>query len=164
MRSCAVRFVRSPAEGSATYNQNAMTDSSPERPELPSLFALMGGEAVVQAISARFYDVMDETEPALARLHPLDAHGKVAQGSRDRFALFFIEWLGGPRIYSPTHGHPRLRMRHAKVHVDSAMRDAWLRCMARALCEASLDPGVHSFVEMRLAEAAEFLRNATDPT
>jgi hemoglobin len=141
-----------------------MTDPPNERPELPSLFALMGGEAVVHAISARFYDVMDETEPELARLHQLDAHGKVAQGSRDRFALFFIEWLGGPRVYSPTYGHPRLRMRHAKVRVDTSMRDAWLRCMARALTEAKLEPGVHSFVEMRLAEAAEFLRNAPEPT
>jgi len=47
--------------------------------------------------------------------------------------LFLVEWLGGPSVYSPVHGHPRLRMRHAKVQVDVPMRDAWLRCMAHAM-------------------------------
>lgn len=121
---------------------------------------MMGGEAVVRKIAARFYQLMDETEPALAALHPLDENGKIIQGARDRFALFFIEWLGGPAVYSPLHGHPRLRMRHARVKVDVAMRDAWMRCMSRALEDANLEPGVRGFLEMRLSEVADFMRNA----
>ena len=52
---------------------------------------------------------------------------------RERFGLFLIGWLGGPQDYIEQHGHPRLRMRHGRVPVDAAMRDAWLRCMYKAL-------------------------------
>ena len=95
-------------------------------------FQRLGGRDLVLRLVERFYDVMSEQEPALARLHACEADGKVARGPRDRFALFFIEWLGGPREFSAQHGHPRLRMRHARVSVDEAMRDAWLRSMNRA--------------------------------
>src|SRR5271169_3252968 len=92
-------------------------------------YALLGGETAVRAIVERFYDAMTELEPALARLHPCDDEGRVVRPSRDKFALFFIGWLGGPQEYIAQHGHPRLRMRHAKVPVDTLMADAWMRCM-----------------------------------
>src|SRR5579872_2920953 len=91
-------------------------------------FARLGGEAAVRALVERFYDAMTELEPALARLHPCDASGRVVRESRDKFALFFIGWLGGPQDYVALHGHPRLRMRHARVPVDAAMEQAWMRC------------------------------------
>ena len=102
-------------------------------------FRQMGGEARVRELATRFYDHMDADEPALARLHEVDEHGNVSSGSRERFASFLVEWLGGPAIYSPVHGHPRLRMRHARVPVDLTMRDAWLRCMARAMDDLAVD-------------------------
>jgi hemoglobin len=122
-------------------------------------FHELGGEERVRHLAARFYDHMDADEPALARLHELDAAGKVSQGSRDRFATFLVEWLGGPNVYSPVHGHPRLRMRHAKFPVDIAMRDAWLRCMARALDDLAVEGDVRTFLDARFAEVADFLRN-----
>ena len=94
-----------------------------------SPFELVGGADRVRALVERFYDVMSEREPALARLHPCDPDGRVARISRDRFALFLIGWLGGPDDYVEQYGHPRLRMRHGRVAVNVAMRDAWLRCM-----------------------------------
>src|ERR1700758_3267257 len=93
----------------------------------------MGGEKAVRALVERFYDAMTELEPALARLHPCDERGYVVRASRDRFALFFIGWLGGPQDYIAQHGHPRLRMRHGQVPVNDAMVAAWLRCMTEAL-------------------------------
>ena len=121
-------------------------------------FERIGGEATVRALVERFYDAMDESEPALARLHPLDA-GKVSRASRDRFALFLIGWLGGPQDYMRLHGHPRLRMRHAHVPVTVAMRDAWLRCMRSALAHPEVNPEMRSFLEQKLGELADFLRN-----
>ena len=47
--------------------------------------------------------------------------------NREKFALYFIGWLGGPQEYVARFGHPRLRMRHGRVPVDSAGRDAWMR-------------------------------------
>jgi len=119
----------------------------------------MGGEDVVRTVATRFYDLMDAEEPALAKLHPLDENGKVSQRSRNAFTLFFIEWLGGPSLYTPIKGHPRLRMRHANVPIDQAMRDAWMRCMLQALTEAQIPEETFLFLKSRLGEVADFLRN-----
>ena len=118
----------------------------------------MGGEQPVRALVERFYDAMDEHEPELAALHPVEA-GKVSRASRDRFALFLIGWLGGPQDYMRLHGHPRLRMRHGHVPVTVAMRDAWLRCMRLALSDVSINAATRSFLDEKLSEVADFLRN-----
>jgi hemoglobin len=89
----------------------------------------------------------------------VDAEGKVAREMRDRFALFLIGWTGGPQDYMEKHGHPRLRMRHARVPVDIAMRDAWVRCMQRAMDARGVKGGVRRFLDQRFAEVADFLRN-----
>lgn len=122
-------------------------------------YALLGGEPAVRALVERFYVIMAEREPALARLHRCTPAGEVEPASRQRFALFLIGWLGGPQDYTAQHGHPRLRMRHARVPVDAAMRDAWLRCMTAALDEAGSDGPVRRLLDARLAEVAEHLRN-----
>lgn len=121
-------------------------------------YDLLGGEAPIRALVERFYDEMDAHEPALAALHVREG-GKISRGSRDRFASFLMGWLGGPDDYVRAHGHPRLRMRHGHVAVDVAMRDAWLRCMTRALDHADVPSPVRRWLEQRFAEVADFLRN-----
>ncbi|MBA3538808.1 MAG: cyanoglobin, partial [Deltaproteobacteria bacterium] len=61
---------------------------------------MLGGAERVQVLVDKFYDVMGELEPVLARLHPCDAEGRVAREPRDRFALFLVGWLGGPQDYT----------------------------------------------------------------
>ena len=129
---------------------------------LDSPFTRLGGEGAVRAIVERFYDAMSELEPALARLHRCDADGRVARAPRERFALFFIGWLGGPQDYIAAHGHPRLRMRHAHVPIDSAMAQAWMRCMRRAMDDCGVTGDARDYVEARLGEVAAFLRNRPD--
>jgi hemoglobin len=130
---------------------------------VPSLedspFARLGGEAKVRAIVERFYDAMSELEPALAKLHSCDERGLVARASRDKFALFFIGWLGGPQDYIAQHGHPRLRMRHAKVPADTTMAEAWMRCMRRAFDQEGVVGDVRAFLEAKLQDVAMFVRN-----
>ncbi len=130
--------------------------------ELDSPFARLGGEAPVRELVKRFYDRMDAAEPALAGLHELDEQGQVSPRSRDNFGLFLIEWLGGPRNFSATRGHPRLRMRHGRVAIGEAMRDAWLRCMTFALNEQGVTGDVRGFLDARFAEVANFLRNQSE--
>lgn len=101
---------------------------------------------------------MDAQEPELSALHPLE-DGKVSRASRDRFALFLIGWLGGPQDYMRLHGHPRLRMRHGHVPVTVAMRDAWMRSMRVALADPSIGPDSRAFLDEKLADLANFLRN-----
>jgi hemoglobin len=122
-------------------------------------FDQLGGADAIRSLVERFYDVMSEREPALAKLHACTPDGKVDRGSRDRFALFLIGWLGGPDDYVMQHGHPRLRMRHGRVAVDLAMRDAWLRCMQVAMNDAQIFGDVRTFLDTRFAEVADFMRN-----
>ena len=123
--------------------------------------ALVGGRQVVEKLAARFYEIMEQDEPALAALHrqALGAERLVEPELKRRFALFLVGWLGGPQEYMAAHGHPRLRMRHAAVPVDTAMRDAWLRCMTRALDDCRIAGPVRAFLDQRFAEVADFLRN-----
>lgn len=134
-------------------------DEQPAETEAATPFALMGGAAKVLAVVERFYDAMSDLEPELARMHPCDPDGKVSRPSRDRFGLFLIGWLGGPQDYIARHGHPALRMRHGRVAVDTRMRDAWLRCMTIALDGEGIDGQVRAFLDDRLAQVADFLRN-----
>jgi hemoglobin len=122
-------------------------------------FQRLGGREPVLRLVERFYDAMSEREPALARLHECEADGRVGRRARDRFGLFLIGWLGGPQDYIAQHGHPRLRMRHGRVTVDTSMRDAWLRCMALALDDEGVSGEIRAFLDARFAEVADFLRN-----
>jgi len=125
-------------------------------------YELLGGTPRVRALVERFYDLMGEREPALARLHECTPDGRVERGPRDRFGLFLIGWLGGPDDYVQQHGHPRLRMRHARVEVTLAMRDAWLRCMTAAMDELAIAGEVRDFLDGRFAEVADFMRNVEE--
>ena len=119
-------------------------------------FEALGGEEKIRAIVEDFYDAM---EPALAKLHKCDEQGRVDRESRDRFALFLIGWLGGPQHYMERHGHPRLRMRHGKVPVNVAMRDAWMRAMRSAMEAESVSPELRAFLDSKLADLADHMRN-----
>ena len=111
------------------------------------------------ALAHAFYDAMEREEPDLTRLHRLNDDGTIQHEVRDRFALFLVGWLGGPQDYIERHGHPRLRMRHARVAVDERMRDAWLRAMNRALDARGIHGDLRDFLERRFAEVADFMRN-----
>jgi hemoglobin len=120
---------------------------------------LLGGSDQVLALAEAFYDAMEQHEPALTAVHRVDEHGRIHRSVRERFGLFLVGWLGGPQDYMERYGHPRLRMRHAHVPVDIAMRDAWLRSMQRALDARGVDGPVRAFLDQRFAEVADFLRN-----
>lgn len=132
-------------------------DWNPTETDTP--YSRLGGREAVLALAEAFYDAMDASEPELAKLHELDEAGRVSRRSRDRFGLFLVGWLGGPQEYMEKHGHPRLRMRHARVPVSSSMRDAWIRCMRKAMDARQVSGEVRSFLDARFAEVADFLRN-----
>ena len=113
----------------------------------------------MHALIERFYEVMFETETALTKLHPLAPDGRVDPAMRHRFAMFVVGWLGGPQDYTEQHGHPRLRMRHARVVVDAAMRDAMQRAMQRAMNDLQIAGPVRKYLDARFTEVADFMRN-----
>ncbi len=125
-------------------------------------YELVGGRERVLALAERFYDVMERDEAELTAAHELDDSGKVSRRSRDRFGLFLVGWLGGPQEYMEQHGHPRLRMRHRGVSIDTPFAEAWLRCMTAAMNEEQIEGRVREFLDARFAEVAMFLRNRPD--
>ena len=137
-----------------------MTDSpTAPPPDARTPYELIGGAARIAALVDRFYTIMAEREPALTALHATTPTGTVDDGTRHRFALFLEGWLGGPQTYTEQHGHPRLRMRHGRVGVDLAMRDAWLRCMTAAMDDLALTGPLRAFLDKRFADVADFMRN-----
>lgn len=120
----------------------------------------LGGEPAVRALVDRFYDTMDTLPEAAAirRMHPADL-----SSSREKLVLFLCGWLGGPPRYVERFGHPRLRMRHLPFPIDHAARDAWLRCMARALEPVEDRPLAEALAES-FARVADHMRNQGEPS
>lgn len=131
-----------------------MTQSAP-----PTPYEWLGGRDAVLALSEDFYAIMARTEPELTALHRRDESGAVHPEVRARFGSFLVGWLGGPQDYVAAHGHPRLRMRHARVPVDERMRDAWLRAMSAALDQHGVQGDLRRFLDARFAQLADHMRN-----
>ncbi|PBC77386.1 hemoglobin [Streptomyces sp. TLI_235] len=98
-----------------------------------TFFDAVGGEATFRRLVHRFYQGVAQDE-LLRPMYPEEDLGP----AEERFALFLMQYWGGPRTYSEDRGHPRLRMRHAPFQVDRAAHDAWLRHMRTALDELDL--------------------------
>ena len=118
-------------------------------------FALVGGEEAVQRLCRLFYEAMD-TLPAAAGIRAM--HPDLG-AARAKLTLFLNEWLGGPKDYSPTHGHPRLRMRHARFPIGRPERDAWMTCMRWALEQVVPEPSLRESLELSFARTADAIMN-----
>jgi truncated hemoglobin YjbI len=53
-------------------------------------------------------------------------------------------------------------MRHARVAVTIAQRDAWLRCMFQAMEECQVPDTLTGFLKQRFTEVADFMRNVDE--
>ncbi len=102
-------------------------------PDQITFFEAVGGEPTFRRLVHRFYAEV-ATDPVLRPLYPGDDLGP----AEEHLALFLIQYWGGPRTYSETRGHPRLRMRHAPFRVTPQARDHWLAHMRTALDELDL--------------------------
>ncbi len=123
--------------------------------EQPSLYDRVGGMAFFEALVHDFYaGVADDP-----LLRPMYA-GEDLAPAEHHLVLFLAQYWGGPRSYSETRGHPRLRQRHAPFVIDEAARDAWLRHMLAALEAQRVDEPSRNELRAYLQSAAEFLLNA----
>lgn len=87
------------------------------------------GPKRLKAIVDRFYDIVFD-ESKIAHLFNTDK-----SLIRDKQYQFLTQFLGGPQIYTASHGHPRMRMRHAPHAIDNSAMEEWLRCMKIAINE-----------------------------
>ena len=117
----------------------------------------IGGEATIRAIVHRFYEGVRDDEV----LRPMYPEQDLAP-AEDRFALFLMQYWGGPTTYSDTRGHPRLRMRHAPFAVNPEARDHWLMHFRAALDEADLTEEQRQTFWDYVTHAAQFMVNTFD--
>ena len=118
-----------------------------------SLFAQIGGAPTVRRIVEAFYPRV-QADPELRDIFPDDIRPVL-----ERQNLFLTQFLGGPPLYSQQHGHPMLRARHLPFPIHAGRAQAWLRCMAAALDEAGVEPGLREQVWERLAGTAAHMIN-----
>lgn len=127
-----------------------------EKPSFESPFAWIGGEAKVQALVDRFYDLMD-LEPRYADLRA--THGSELDQARQKLFWFLCGWLGGPQHYVERFGHPRLRMRHLPFRIGIKERDQWVQCMDQAMGEVQVDPALRERLRESFFQTADWMRN-----
>ncbi|MCI4679240.1 group II truncated hemoglobin [Rhodoblastus acidophilus] len=121
-----------------------------------SMFDRIGGEVAVDRLVEAFYDNMDSL-PEARTIRAM--HGPDLTEIRKVFKRYLTEWTGGPKLYSPEKGHPRLRQRHMPFPIDNAARDAWMACMTKALDETLGDTGERRELEFNIKKLADWMRN-----
>lgn len=136
-------------------DNRSVTDAQPA----PTLYDLVGGEETFRRLVARFYRGV-AADPVLRRLYPEEDLGP----AEDRLRMFLVQYWGGPRAYSESRGHPRLRMRHAPFEIGERERDAWLRHMRDAVDSLALPPEQEEPLWRYLEMAAHSMQNRWDAT
>ena len=124
---------------------------------MSSFYEQVGGEKFFSDLVSQFYSHV-ATDPILRPMYP-DSDMK---GAAERLKMFLEQYWGGPTTYQEVRGHPRLRMRHAGFHINTAARDAWLDAMRQAVdgmdMDVALKDQLWSYIEM----AADSMVNQPD--
>ena len=121
-----------------------------------SAFALIGGEPALEALVARFYDLM-ELEPRYTELRA--SHGNTLDEARQKLFWFLCGWMGGPQHYIERFGHPRLRARHLPFKIGILERDQWLACMDQAMGDVEVDADLRARLRESFFQTADWMRN-----
>lgn len=121
-----------------------------------SMFERVGGAVTIDRLVEAFYKRMDTLPEAktIRAMHATDL-GSV----KNILKRYLSEWTGGPKLYSPEKGHPRLRQRHMGFAIGNTERDAWLLCMRGALEETVADDDARQELDAALTKLADWMRN-----
>jgi hemoglobin len=120
----------------------------------PTPFDALGGEVRIRSIVDRFYDNIDADAPVLRAMLP-----KNDAVSRDKLYAYLVEWTGGPELYTPERGHPRMRMRHAPFSIGPDEVETWLRCFALSLDDNDVDGEIRAFLDTQITALAHRMQN-----
>jgi hemoglobin len=121
----------------------------------PHYERLGGHQQVVRLVDA-FYRAMD-TRPQASAIRAM--HAPDLTHTKAVLVKYFSEWMGGPKLYSPERGEPRLRRRHQPFEIDADARDAWMLCMREALAEVCADERLRAELDAAFYKVADFMRN-----
>lgn len=121
-----------------------------------AIFDRIGGAVAIDRLVEAFYDNMDSM-PEARTIRAM--HGPDLGEIRKVFKRYLTEWTGGPALYSPEKGHPRLRQRHMPFPVDNAARDAWMTCMTKALDQVLGETPARRELQENIRKLADWMRN-----
>ncbi|MCT9810064.1 group II truncated hemoglobin [Acidovorax sp. Be4] len=127
-----------------------------EKPPFDTPFEWIGGEAPIQRMVDRFYDLM-ELEPAYTELRA--AHGPELANARQKLFWFLCGWMGGPDYYQERFGHPRLKMRHMPFAIGVRERDQWVACMDQSMRETGVPEVLRERLTKSFMGTADWMRN-----
>lgn len=97
-------------------------------------FERLGGRDVVQAITDRFYDLMDQ-DPAYARLRAM--HASDLTPMRSSLAGFLTGWSGGPRDWWEKNPGKCMMSMHSPFVIDKEVAGQWAVAMKRAIADVA---------------------------
>lgn len=110
------------------------TDTMPA--DTRSLFERIGGHAAMQAITNRFYDLM-ENDPAFAELRAI--HAEDLAPMRAALPSFLAGWAGGPRDWFQSNPGKCMVSMHAAFPIDRRTAGQWAEAMQRAIAESAVE-------------------------
>jgi hemoglobin len=108
---------------------------------IPTLYEWVGGMQVLQKLTKRFYEHVNEDE----LLKPVFAHMDASHS--EHVATFLAEVLGGPATYSADRGgHPHMIQKHLSRHLTQEKRRRWIELLLDTADELGLpdDPEFRS--------------------
>jgi len=116
----------------------------------------IGGDAVIEALAARFYEIV-ATDPCASGLRAM--HTGELRDAAGRLALFLRAWTGGPRDYFGGQG-PCVMALHRALPIGPQERDQWMSCMRRALTETISDPADRAELQQAFFRMADAMRTS----
>ncbi|MNX99862.1 Group 2 truncated hemoglobin YjbI [compost metagenome] len=124
---------------------------------ITNLYEAIGGDETIRRLVNAFYPRV-AADPDLSPIFPADLSETV-----EKQRLFLTQFLGGPALYTQTHGNPRMRARHLPFEITPTRREAWLRNMAAAMDEIGLEGALREEFFERLRLTAHHMENSPEP-
>lgn len=100
-----------------------------------SPFERIDGHVVLQAVTDRFYDLMEQ-DPAYAELRAM--HAADLAPMREALAQFLAGWAGGPRDWFEANPGKCMMSMHAPFPIGAKTAGQWAEAMRRALADAEV--------------------------
>ncbi len=97
-----------------------------------SPFERIGGRETIEAVSNRFYDLMD-SDPAYAELRAM--HAPDLTRMRVELARFLVGWCGGPRDWFEDNPGKCMMSLHKPFTISHDVAGQWAEAMQRAIAD-----------------------------
>lgn len=108
----------------------AAVSKAPNTPAPASPFERVGGHPVLQEITRRFYDLMEQ-DPAYTELRAMQAPD--LSEMRTSLPLFLAGWAGGPRDWFEANPGKCMMSAHGSFAINKATAGQWGEAMRRAI-------------------------------